>query len=118
MVKKDSLGWPSGGREREEEVGEVAPHQQVNSQAKCGGTRHRSGAELRTRLSDTPREQCHSHGDLVAPPSTYSRICRLLLTIKASAKAWAPVAPTEATCRLQENKDPSAHVMRWSWCAN
>lgn len=75
-------------------------------------------AELRPRVLDTLREKRHSHGDLVAPLSTYSRICRLLLTIKASARAWAPAAPTEAACRLQENRDPSAHIVGWPWCAN
>lgn len=87
---------------------------QGTRQVKSGKTQYKGGssAELRTRVSDTPRERCHSHGDSLAPPSTYSRICRLLLTIKASARAWAPATPTEATCRLQENKDPSAHVVR------
>lgn len=90
---------PRALRGREEEVGEGAPHEQAKGQVSLLGrdVGDARGDETKTGASDTPRERCHRAGDSLAPPSTYSRICRLLLTIKASARAWAPAAPTEAT---------------------
>lgn len=80
-------------------MGEAAPHQRAKGQVSLLGhdVGDARGDEPKTRASDTPRERCHRAGDSLAPPSTYSRICRLLLTIKASARAWAPAAPIEAT---------------------
>lgn len=111
-VRKDSPGRPQTGGGRE--VTAASEPRDRSGTSPCKG---RSGAEPRARLR-RPRDQWHSPGHSVAPRSTYSRICRLLLTIKASAKAWAPAAPTEATCRLQGNGDPSALAPRWPWCVN
>lgn len=54
--------------------------------------------------SRTPQGVASQSWVLTALLSTYSRTCKLLLTIKASARAWAPAALMEATWRLQENR--------------